>query len=219
MKRILYVAALLLASCGSDRVAGTGSQTGNSIVAGRILRIDSTSASNIALTLTPASWLPDSGDGMIRSVVTDSSGKYRFEGIPAGLWRLESCTHDAALTRVLRVAADHDSVLPPLVGRKHGNLVVEVHLDDTLRNASLVVPGSSIAHPLATSHYEIYVPLQGLAPGSRYLVLRGKDGRMIRETNAFVRSGMTDTVRYTAWSRTIDGPRPDGDHHEDDEED
>lgn len=212
MKHILYVAALLLVSCGSDRVAGTGSQTGNSVVAGRILRIDSSSASNIALTLTPASWIPDSGDGMIRSTVTDSSGGYRFEGVAPGLWRLESCAHDAALTRVLRTVADRDSVLPPLVGRRHGNLVVEVHLDDTLRNASLALLGSSIAHPLATSYYEIYVPLQGLSPGSHHLVLRSKDGRVLREAGALVRSGMTDTIRYTAWSRKIEGPRPDGDH-------
>lgn len=220
MKRILSIAALLLVSCGSDRVAGTGSQTGNSIVAGRILRTDSTSASNIALTLAPASWLPDSGDGMIRSTLTDSSGRYRFEGIPAGLWRLESCAHDAALTRVLRVAPDRDSVLPTLVGRRHGNLVVEVHLDDTLRNATLAVLGGSIARPLTTSSYEIYVTLQGLPPGSQCLVLRGKDGRMLREADVYVRPGMTDTIRNTAWSRTIDGPEPDGIQvHEEEEDD
>lgn len=209
MRATLLLLGLLLASCGSDRNAGTGSQTGNSVVAGRIVHADSTPASRVAVTMSPATWMQDSGDGVARSTTTNSEGVYRFEGIPPGLWRLESYGSGTAMVRTLRTQADHDTTLPALVAKPTGNLVAEVHLDDTLRAGSLVVPGTAISRPLATFHYEIYVTLQGLAPGEQYLVIRSKDGRTLREAHAFVRSGRTDTLRDPSWSRRVTGPQPD----------
>lgn len=219
MKYTTLMLALLLASCGPDRTAGTGSQTGNSIVAGRIVRADSTPASYIAVTLSPASWIPDSGDAMKRSMVSDSVGSFRFDVVHPGLWRLESYGSGTAMVRTLRTQADRDSTLPPIVVRQTGNLVVEIHLDDTLRSGMLVVLGTSIARSLDTRNFEIYVPLQGLAPGFQCLVIRGKDGRLLREARAYVRSAGMDTIRYTEWSRTIYGPHPDGEEDDDDDDD
>lgn len=208
MKTYLLLATALLAACGTDRTAGTGSQTGNSVIAGRILSPDSSAAMGVAVTLAPASWTGDSSHVRLRSVVTDMYGAYRFDELDSGLWRLESHGSDAAVARTLRLQAGRDSILPDLFGRMPGNLVAEVHLDDTLRAGTLIVAGTAISRSLKTSFYEIYLTLPGLAPGYHCLYLRSADGRILRQAEVMLRSGKTDTLRYLSWSRTITGPSP-----------
>ncbi len=220
MKTYLLLATALLAACGTDRTAGTGSQTGNSVIAGRILSADSTPAAGVAITLAPASWTPDSTSIRLLAIATDSMGGFHFEDLRPGLWRLESHGSDAAIVRTLRLQAGRDSTLPDLVGKQPGNLVVEVHLDDTLRAGTLIVAGTAISRSLKTSFYEIYLTLPGLAPGYHCLYLRGADGRILRQAEVLVRSGRTDTLRYPGWSRTIKGPSPEAElelESEDDE--
>ncbi len=220
MKTYLLLATALLAACGTDRTAGTGSQTGNSVIAGRILSADSTPAAGVAITLAPASWTPDSTSIRLLAIATDSMGGFHFEDLRPGLWRLESHGSDAAIVRTLRLQAGRDSTLPDLVGKQPGNLVVEVHLDDTLRAGTLIVAGTAISRSLKTSFYEIYLTLPGLAPGYHRLYLRGADGRILRQAEVLVRSGRTDTLRYPGWSRTIKGPSPEAElelESEDDE--
>jgi len=219
MKIHLLLVAAILAACGSDRVAGTGSQTGNSVVAGLILSPDSSAAMGVAVTLVPASWTADSSHDQLRSVVTDSMGGYRFDDVGAGVWRLESHGSDAALVRTLRVASGRDSTLPPLVGMPAGNLVVEVHLNDTLRAGTLEVLGTALSRSLKSTAPEIYLKLPGLAPGAHWLVLCRADGTPIRQAVAEVRSGKTDTLGNPRWLGQITGPQPDGDDDEDDVED
>lgn len=220
MKIHLFLATALLAACGTDRTAGTGSQTGNSVIAGRILSADSTPAAGVAITLAPASWTPDSTSIRLLAIASDSMGGFHFEDLRPGLWRLESHGSDAAIVRTLRLQAGRDSTLPDLVGKQPGNLVVEVHLDDTLRAGTLIVAGTAISRSLKTSFYEIYLTLPGLAPGYHCLYLRGADGRILRQAEVLVRSGRTDTLRYPGWSRTIKGPSPEAElelESEDDE--
>jgi hypothetical protein len=215
---ILGLASLL--GCGADRTAGTGSQTGNSVIAGRILSADSTPAAGVAVTLAPATWTADSTSTRLLAIATDSSGCFHFEDIRPGLWRLESHGSDAAIVRTLRLRPGRDSTIPALIGKSPGNLVVEVHLDDTLRAGSLIVAGTAISRSLKSSFYEIYLTLPGLAPGYHCLYLRGADGRLLRQADVLVRSGRTDTLRYLGWSRTIKGPSPEAElelESEDDE--
>ena len=112
------------------------------------------------------------------------------------------------MVRTLRLQAGRDSILPDLFGRMPGNLVAEVHLDDTLRAGTLIVAGTAISRSLKTSFYEIYLTLPGLAPGYHCLYLRGANGKLLRQAEVLVRSGRTDTLRYLGWSRTITGPSP-----------
>lgn len=209
MKRPLLVLGLAsLLGCGTDRTAGTGSQTGNSVIAGRILTTDSTPAAGVAVTLAPATWTADSTSIRLKAIATDSLGGFHFDDLGPGLWRLESHGSDAAIVRTLRLRAGRDSVLPDLIGKLPGNLVVEVHLDDTLRAGTLIVAGTAISRSLRTSFYEIYLTLPGLAAGYHCLYLRAADGRLLRQADVLVRSGRTDTLRYLGWSRTIKGPSP-----------
>lgn len=209
MKRPFLILALArLLGCGADRTAGTGSQTGNSVVAGRILSADSTPAAGVAVTLAPASWTPDSTYIRLLAIATDSLGGFHFDDLRPGLWRLESHGSDAAVVRTLRLRPGRDSTLPDLIGMHPGNLVVEVHLDDTLRAGTLIVAGTTISRSLKTPFYEIYLTLPGLAPGYHCLYLRGAEGRILRQAEVLVRSGRTDTLRYLGWSRAITGPSP-----------
>lgn len=209
MKRPLLALGLAsLLGCGSDRTAGTGSQTGNSVIAGRILRADSTPAAGVAITLAPATWTAESTSIRVKAIATDSTGTFHFEDVQTGLWRLEAHGSEAAIVRTMRLQAGRDSVLPDLIGRHPGNLVVEVHLDDTLRDGTLIVAGTAISRSLKTPFYEIYLTLPGLAAGYHCLYLRAANGRILRQADVLVRAGRTDTLRYPVWSRTIRGPSP-----------
>ncbi|HOX51129.1 MAG TPA: hypothetical protein PKY05_06565 [Fibrobacteria bacterium] len=221
MKRWLLFAFLILASCEEDRSAGTGSQTGNSVVAGRILRLDSLPAADVEVSLTPATW--DRAVSLVQR--TDSLGRYRFDEVESGLWILQSRGQLAALVRNLRLMPGRDSVLPALIALPRGVVVVEVHLDDTLRKGRLVVMGGEESRSLATTSREIFLRYPDLAPGTHWFSIVGPDGKHLREASFVARSGRTDTLKDVLWKRegvaaTEDGVYdPDHDGDDDAEDD
>jgi len=228
MKRALLLFALL-AACGSDRVAGTGSQTGNSIVAGRILTSDSLPVIAGTVTLRPAGWTSDSSIAKIRTVLTDATGKFQFTEVDSGLWRIDSDEDDSeAWGRTLRVFAGRDSTLPAAKLRLRGTLVAEVHFPtatlDTLRKGRLIVLETQISKPLDTTALgaplaanapEIYVTVPRLTAGTHWIILRRRDGTPVRQASVVIHPGKADTLRDSAWSRNVTGPHEDNDGDDD----
>lgn len=215
MIRWWLLMVFLLASCEADRTAGTGSQTGNSVVAGRLLRADSLPAKGVEVSLTPASW----GSPRALTQWTDSLGRYRFEAVDAGLWTLQSHGQLSAMVRTLRVRSGRDSVLPTLLALPRGVVVVEVHLDDTLRTGRLLVMGTDDARSLASADREMFVRFTNLAPGVHWFSIVGPDGKILRAASLTARSGRTDTLLYTQWRREIKEASEDGELEYEDEED
>ena len=214
---ILFAIAALLAACSDDRVAGTGSQTGNSVVAGRILRSDAvTPAMGDSVQLRPASWTGDSSSPRIR--VTDSLGRYRFEGVSPGLWTLESRGRQRGWKRTLRVSSERDTILPDGVRIAYGSLFVEVHLNDSLRRGTLIVLGRDTSYSLMTAARTMFVTIRDLSPGVHTLVVRSAGGSFLQQAIATVRSAAVDSVDFTAWSTKETDPaedEPDGDADDD----
>lgn len=215
MTRWILISLFLLASCESDRSAGTGSQTGNSVVAGRILRADSLPAANVEITLAPASW----GKTIVRTRHTDSLGRYRFDAVDAGLWRLETRGEKTAMVRTLRLQAGRDSTLPTLLALPRGKVVVEIHLDDTLRTGWLKVMGMSDSVSLANPAREVFLSFANLAPGVQWFTIVGPGGRHLREASLLARSGQVDTLLDAKWKRESAGPAADGAYDPDDDGD
>lgn len=205
MKRVVLVGLACLVGCNEDRSAGTASQTGNSVVAGRILKSDSLPARNVEVTLTPATW----GGYPTRSLRTDSLGGYRFDAVDSGLWMLESHGDQTSVVRTLRLRAGRDSTLPPLFAKQEGAVVVEIHLDDTLRKAKLAVMGRDGSWTLASPGFEVFVTIAELAPGSHWFSIVGPDGRELREAAFTVRSGKLDTLKNFLWKRESKGASED----------
>ncbi|MEN9354868.1 MAG: Carboxypeptidase regulatory-like domain [Fibrobacterota bacterium] len=90
----------LLAACGDTRsVGGTGSET--TALGARVLQIDGSPAPGVKVKLIDLEqWgrrtVSDSS-AAVDSVATDSSGQFRFEGMPPGEYALEILDRDAAI--------------------------------------------------------------------------------------------------------------------------
>lgn len=210
---------LLLGACSSGRVAGTGSQTGNSVVAGRLLRADSTTPDPYdTIVLKTASWTGDSASATPRATTTDDSGAFRFEDVPAGLWTVECAGRALGWKRTFRVSQGRDTTLPDAIPKAFGTLVVEIHLTDELKRASLLVLGRDTAYSLMTSAKEIFVTIRALPAGTHTLVVRKADGTFLQQAVAKVRPAAVDSLYFSAWSTRDTGPaedEPDGDADDD----
>lgn len=206
MKRSILVLCAMLASCGADRVSGTGSQTGNSVVAGRLFGPDSMTLEDVHVHLKPAAWTADSSNARVRTVGTDSLGRFRFEDVEPGLWRIESEYHKFAWARNVRLRPSQDSTLPPVYCTPPGTLVTEIHINDSLRTGTLVVLGTSISRSLYTTDDEIHITITGLPAGTNWLALRRQDGAIVRQATVVILSGKTVVLGSAAFTGEITGP-------------
>lgn len=210
----------LLVACSSDKVAGTGSQTGNSVVAGRLLRADATTPdSGDSVVLKPAGWVGDSLDAAPRVVRTDSLGWYRFEDVAPGVWFAESRDHRSGWGRTFRVVEGRDTILPDAVPVGFGTLIVEVHLSDELKRGRMFVLGSSNAYsllPNPPSAREIFVTVPELSAGAHTLVVRSASGEFLQQAIVKARSGETDSVKAATWSTSRTEPAEDEPADDDD---
>lgn len=211
MRLATYTALLaLLAACSSDKVAGTGSQTGNSVVAGRLLRSDATNPdTGHPVMLAPASWTGDSVGTQPRLAHTDSLGRYRFGDVPPGVWYLEARTSRSGWSRSIRVTAGRDTTLPDAVPTAFGTLIVEVQLNDVIKRGRMYVLGYDTSYPLMTPAKTIFVTLGDLCAGKRTLVVRSATGAFLQQAIVTVRSGATDSIDASVWKTTETAPYPD----------
>lgn len=206
MKRSTLLLCALLASCGADRVSGTGSQTGNSVVAGRLFGPDSDAVYNTRVHLRPAAWTADSTNARVRTIDTDSLGRFRFEDVEPGLWRIEAEHRRFAWARNVRLRPGQDSTLPPAYCSLPGTLMTEVHVNDSLRTGTLVVLGTNISRSLYTTDDEIHLTITGLPAGTNWLALRAQDGTILRQASVDIVSGQTVVLGSAAFTGEITGP-------------
>jgi len=131
-------------ACGSpQQLAGSGSQTGNSVVAGRILASDSTAgASEVMVYLRPLSWtsgqpIPAAGFDSTR---TNSLGDYQFTRVPLDTYRVEARLDDSGWSRTVRATSPWNQVS---IGALHklGRLKMEVDLTDSTRGGEVDLYG------------------------------------------------------------------------------
>lgn len=202
MRLTLFAMFLLLAACGNDRTAGTGSQTGNSlnsVVAGRLLKSDSTTPDEgDTVLLKTSDWTGNANDATPRTSVTDSLGRFHFEDVPAGTWILQSCERRDGWMRTLHVFADQDTVLPDGVRAEYGSLVVTISLNDSLKHmGTIFVLGFADRWPLsaagAAKSYTFRI--DDLPPGKRRLVVRDNADSVLLEAEGHVQSDMVDSVK------------------------
>ncbi|MCB9495866.1 MAG: carboxypeptidase regulatory-like domain-containing protein [Fibrobacteria bacterium] len=204
----------LLSGCGTDsstQVAGTGSQTGNSVVAGRLLRSDKDPIAGAPVTARPSGWTVDSSLDRVFTTTTDSHGRWMFEEVPEGVWRFETNANNLAWARNVRIAG-RDSTLPDVTCLRPGNLVVEIHFDDDdLHGGRLAVQGTNIRRELPATGFETYVALNELPAGTHWLILISREGEIEKQARAIVRERATDTLRNTSWTTVLEEP---GEDHE-----
>jgi len=201
----------LLAGCGSGpQVAGTGSQTGNSVVAGRILQSDSlTGAAGAVVFLRPMAWTPsETGLAPVLEVTTDSLGYYRFDSVPAGGYRIEARDSSRGWTRTIHPAGSRLDV-PHAAVHPLGSLKVEFDPTDTVLGGKLELYGMdrSIKIP-DTASKDFTLQFDSLPPGLHTVRIWSK-GRAVCDAPVRIIAGQTAALKFEMIDLPPGGPRDD----------
>jgi hypothetical protein len=209
------VAALCLVlcqGCDTQQVAGTGSQTGNSVVAGRIVALGSQKAvGNVQIFLRPISWTSGrmAPSGGLDSTLADSVGNYRFDGVPLDTYRIEARAPGFGWSRTVlvdspRIQVPTDSLQP------WGRLIVEIDLSDTVLGGRLEFYGLNRSLPIPDSGTsDIHIEFDSLPVGLQTLRIWAHDSSYC---DAPVRIGPDSTTNLDY--ETLDG-RPKGPREDD----
>lgn len=219
MKTVLLGTALFLGGCSSvdTNLAGTGSQTGNTVVSGLVLDSRSNPEAGALVRIRPLTWTdsvsPAPGaTSCIKDTVTDSKGRYRFDGLYAGSYRIEA--RQGGKASILSVKLGTDSVIaPPASLVKTASLVGEVHINDTTRSGRVEIYGVAHFLTLPDTGREIHFRLDSLPPGLHTLRLWSpKLDRATMELPITLFSDSTTVISDEQWSREPKGPE----EHDDD---
>jgi len=220
MKRALFLLAgtMLLGGCSSveSSLAGTGSQTGNTVVSGIVLDSHSDPESGVLVRIRPLTWT-DSLAGSpeaaycIKDTVTDSQGRYRFAGMYAGSYRIEA--RQGILASVLSIKLGSDSTVAPVSSlAKTASLAGTIHINDTTRSGRIEVYGIARALTLPDTGHEIHFRIDSLPPGQHTLrVWSPKLMRAALELPVKLVSDSTTMLSDELWSREPKGPEEPGD--------
>jgi hypothetical protein len=208
--------ALLLPAlwaCGNTEVAGTGSQTGNSVVSGRILCSDSAKgAAGVVVYLRPLTWT--SGQpapaGGLDSTWTDTDGNYEFTGVPHDTYRIEARFSDSGWSRTVRADASQNRVSE---GALHelGALDVEVDLTDSLRGGKLELYGLDRSITIPTSGTDdsgIHLIFDRLPVGLQ-TVRTWNNNRNFGDTAVSILPGDTVHLDFDSMNGKVEGPQED----------
>lgn len=191
-------------------MAGTGSQTGNSVVAGRLLLSDSlTGARGATVYLRPMAWTPsEPGSVPVRQVTTDSLGYYRFDSVPSGGYRIEARDSTQGWTRTIHPAGSRLDV-PHAAVRALGGLKVEFDPEDTVLGGRLELYGldRSIAIPERASK-EFILAFDGLPAGLLTVRIRSK-GKVVCDAPVRIQPGQTANLDFEEIDLPPGGPRDD----------
>jgi len=203
---------LLFAGCDTQQVAGTGSQTGNSVVAGRIVALDTAKAvGKVQVFLRPISWTSGrtAPIGALDSTVADAAGNYRFVEVPLDTYRVEARAPGYGWSRTILVDAPQVQV-PTDSLQLWGKLIVEIDLSDTVLGGRLEFYGLNRAMPIPDSGTDdIHVEFDSLPMGLQTLRIWAHDSTYC---DAPVRIGPDSTTNLDY--ETLDG-RPKGPREDD----
>jgi len=192
-------------------VAGTGSQTGNSVISGRIVTSDSTQpVAGVWVYLRPEGWTSgDSADpDALQAVRTDSTGNYRFSQAPRGRYRIEARNDGQGWSRTLD-ASSAAATLAAGALQGLGTLRVELDPSDTILGGKLQIYGldRSIAIPAASDH-DFYLAFDSLPPGL-HTVRIWSHGKVVADAPVRIHPGGSDTLDYEELDLPPGGPRDD----------
>jgi hypothetical protein len=127
--------AAFLAGCGSpQQVAGTASQTGNSVASGRILLVgDTTGAAGVVVSLRPLSWVhgDSAAAGALQTDTTDALGNYRFDGVPADTYRVEASGTGVGWSKTFRATGGTTTLATGTLS-KWGRLRLHIEAHDSM---------------------------------------------------------------------------------------
>ena len=143
---LLVAGTLLEVSCGIGPHAGGASDHGNERVAGVVTAKGGIPVAGATVTLLPDDYNPvtDSLRVTSRSVVTDSSGRYEFDSLKAGIYAV--CAHDdrsdvAGIVKGVIVDTKSDSG-PDIVLRATGSIYFPVDSTDLAVGMIIYLPGT-----------------------------------------------------------------------------
>lgn len=212
MKTRLLLLVALLAGCSSDPSTGTGSQTGNSIMAGRILDSLNQAVPGTQVTIRPLSWTPSrmAAAGSIQTGVTDDSGRYEFQ-VPVDTYRIEARSMSRGWSRTVKVGEGDTAKVPDGTIQKWGRLFVEVELCDTILGGELYFYGldRSVQIP-DTGAKEWKHLVDSLPVGLQTICLWSKKTNSVI-INLPVRIGpdSTSKIEYEHGNMGVEGPEED----------
>lgn len=195
----LIVLAWMLAACIRDFPSfaggGTDTETGSFTVTGRVLTAEGQPAGCATVVMLPMAFLQDpsedtAGSPASRLASADANGRFTFDSVPAGEYRIEaSCGNESVASQAVTVAKDGGRSLE--VGSRRmqapGGLSGTVRFSDGRRRPFLVqvygtgkvvngdsATGSFRLFPLAPDTYRIRIssPIDFQAPEERDVSIR-----------------------------------------------
>ena len=207
---LAFLAALTGCATGDgSTIAGTGSQTGNTVVAGFILDSNASPVPGAHVSIRPLDWTASStawAGNCLRDTVTDSFGRYRFPNLPQGTYRILSTTHSG--TSLLGVHAGTDSILSANSALSQpATLKGEIDLNDTTRGGRVEIYGVARSTTLPDTGSETSFTLDKLPAGNLTLRLwSNRFQRVVLEIPVTLLPGKTTTINDEQWSRNPSGP-------------
>jgi len=132
---VTVLAMLVIWGCDSQPYAGTGSQTGNSVVAGRIALTGTPSnPSKVSVYLRPLNWTngQHAADGGLQRTTTDSMGNYRFVDVPPALYRIEAVRDQLGWSKTIQ-ALSETNYAPVGVLVARGRVRIKLHFTEAIR--------------------------------------------------------------------------------------
>lgn len=194
---------VLSLNCAINGLGGNSSQTGNPLITGSLHNQDGSGAKNAVVTFVPANFDPRSGASsglFIDSTITDDTGAYNFDSLPAGVYNvLGRGGSRLSYRRSFTVPGRMATVVPGDTLRDPGSIkgVVRLLPGDDSRTVFIIVMGTTVLTlPRdSTGNFE----LSGMAPGSYNVRLLSTLGYKPLETVFTIVSGretvLGDTIR------------------------
>jgi hypothetical protein len=223
MKTGLFLFVAFLAGCSSDPSTGTGSQTGNSIVAGRIAASDSMPAGT-TVYLRPLNWTPSQAvdSNYLRTTTTDSNGDYVFRDVPVDTYRIEARRRTKGWSKTVSTMPAMVTTAPLGTLVTVGRLVGEIELNDSLKGAvvelygldrSFTIPANGIC-PLPPDEpgesNECTFAFDSLPVGLQTVrIWSTKTNSVICDLPVRIGADSVSKVEYEQWGREVHGPRED----------
>lgn len=151
VQMILVVSSLLIAliTCSKDRVAGGDtSETGNAMIKGKIFNVTGHPVKGAKIRLVPVEFDPHGLHKTLaaapESTVTDDSGKYSIDTLPAGIYNvLSDSGNNLAYTDSIIVVPDTSTTVDDTI-KAPGSLtgVIKMQAGDDARTCFIIVLGT-----------------------------------------------------------------------------